>query len=1031
MSKKNILYETASLTAMLLMTFNAYCGSNPQAQTLMHGLNRDFSFTENKGQLADEKGNLLSDISYYGKSNGVAVYYRSNKLSFVFMKVEGGRDLTTFKKLSNQAQPVMEVPTTITAARMDMEFVGASPNPQLTSENAQPNYTNYFLAHTGEKGLTNIKSYKKLTYRNIYPNIDLLLETGKTSEVSSGMEYSFIVHPGGNVNDIQIKWSGVDTITNKTSEVSNPGGIHYSNSLGYLDESAAVFYQPAEGKAIQSLVGMESQDNEILSLKGIESLDNNNTLSFKIANYDKSKDLIIDPGLSWATYYGGSNKDYGQGIATDASGNVYITGFTLSTSGIATTGAYKTSGGGAYCDAFLAKFSSSGSLYWATYYGGSNFDYGNGVATDASGNVYITGNTQSSSGIATSGAYQTLNAGREDVFLAKFSSSGSLYWATYYGGRDEDFGQGVATDATGNVYITGYTFSTSGIATSSAYKTSGGGTYNDALLAKFSSSGSLSWATYYGGSDQDFGKGVAIDTSGNVYITGYTFSTSGIATSSAYQTSNAGNYDVFLAKFSSSGTLSWATYYGGSDFDLGYGVAMDGSGNVFITGYTHSTSGIATSGAYKTSGGGAYEDAFLAKFSSSGSLSWATYYGGKDFERGNGVATDVSGNVYITGNTQSTSGIATSGAYQTLNAGYEDVFLAKFSSSGSLSWATYYGGKDYDRGFGVATYASGNIYITGFTLSDSEIATSGAYQTSYAAGGYIDAFLSKFSFPLKNDAGISSIDSLASSFCATIKNVYTTINNAGSDTLTSATINWKVNGISQKAYSWTGLLALGSSSYVNIGTYNFTTIGTNTIKAWTSIPNGSIDSFPFNDTTIMKVIVDSLPGIPHWTAKNLGNRQYSFLANDTTLPATAYAWNFGDGTSAKGYKATHTYTKDSAFTVQLTVTNSNNCTSFFDSTLKIYTGISEINSDIFNLNIYPNPFKDQTTLEYYLGKAANIKILIYSVDGKLVTSLTDERQEPGKYQFVFKPDANISPGLYLMRIILNDKSILKQIIRIK
>src|SRR5205807_2269372 len=161
--------------------------------------------------------------------------------------------------------------------------------------------------------------------------------------------------------------------------------------------------------------------------------------------------------------------------------------------------------------------------------------------------------------------------------------------------------------------------------------------------------------------------GISTDASGSIYIIGRTLSATGIATSGAYQTSNAGNFDVFLAKFSSSGSRTWATYYGGSDDDEGYGVSIDGSGNVYVTGNARSTSGIATSGAYQTSykGGFVLGDAFVSKFSNSGSLIWATYYGGSNDDLGNGICTDASGNIFISGYTSSSNGIATSGAYQT------------------------------------------------------------------------------------------------------------------------------------------------------------------------------------------------------------------------------------------------------------------------------------------------------------------------------------------------------------------------------
>jgi len=387
-------------------------------------------------------------------------------------------------------------------------------------------------------------------------------------------------------------------------------------------------------------------------------------------------------------------------------------------------------------------------LEWGTYFGGTGGDYGQSTTTDDSGNVYVTGWTNSTSNIATSGAYEaTYGGGTYDAFLAKFSSAGTMLWATYYGGSGEDVGFDVSTDKAGNAYMTGWTNSTSGIATHGAYQTTYSGGIFDAFLAKFNSTGALQWATYYGGSDDDQGKGVATDSTGNVYLTGWTNSTSGIATPGAYQfTYGGGAYDAFLAKFDSSGSRQWSTYFGGSGEDVEYGIASDDSANIYITGYTPSLSGIATPGAYQTfeADGGSFSDAFLAKFNTAGAIQWATYYGGTGSDYGQNIDVDKTGGVYITGFTNSTSSIATPGAYHdTYAGGVYDVFLAKFSYSGSMLWATYFGGSDADYGHGVATDDSANVYITGYTASTSEIATPDGYDTAFSGGGD-DDYLAKF-----------------------------------------------------------------------------------------------------------------------------------------------------------------------------------------------------------------------------------------------------------------------------------------------
>jgi hypothetical protein len=455
---------------------------------------------------------------------------------------------------------------------------------------------------------------------------------------------------------------------------------------------------------------------------------------------------------AWGTYYTGTGQvwpngeDRGSSCITDAAGNVYMVGFTSSNSDIATTGAHQTvhAGGpitfgtGGY-DAFLVKFNSSGVRQWATYYGGSENDKGISCALDASGNVYMIGSTSSASGIATAGAHETTV---NDGFLVKFNSSGVRQWGTYIEGTSN----ACNTDASGNIYIVGLTNSTSGIATAGAHQTvmSGSG---DAFLVKFNSSGVKQWGTYFGGpytlaSGMETGLSCATDALGNVYMTGHTPSTSGIATAGAHQTIYGGSStDAFLVKFNSSGVIQWGTYYGGEGVDIGYSCATDASGNVYMAGDAQQqnlpASGISTIGAHQSAYGGGYSDGFLVKFDSNGLRQWGTYYGGSLLDVSFSCATDASGNVYMSGNTQSNSGIATSGAHQTT---INDAFLVCFNSSGVRQSGTYYGGiKNV-----CTTDASGNVYMTGYTQSNSGIATTGAHQAVNGNSGYSDAFLVKF-----------------------------------------------------------------------------------------------------------------------------------------------------------------------------------------------------------------------------------------------------------------------------------------------
>ena len=577
-----------------------------------------------------------------------------------------------------------------------------------------------------------------------------------------------------------------------------------------------------------------------------------------LSSFSAKAVTCIPDSVTYGTYLGGGGDDYGFSTTRDKFGNTYFTGYTSSPSGIATTGAYQTNFGG-NTDAFLAKYDCSGKLVWATYYGGNGEEKGTCVRIDDSGYVYLTGVTGSTTGLATSGAYQTSNKGVYDAFLAKFNSNGALIWGTFFGGPGTDIAWGLVIDTGGNVYLDGETLSSTNIATSGAYQTNFGGGYSrgDAFLVKFNGKGSRLWATYFGGSGDEFSSGMAIDASNNLYITGSTTSTSGIATTGAYQTSYAGgSWDAYLVKFSSSGSRLWSTYYGGNSYDYAEVVAADFSGGIYITGVTSSTSGIASAGGYQTSyGGGAY-DAYLAKFDSTGSRVWSTYYGGNGDDRSYGIATDAFNNVYFGGATSSTSGIATAGSFQTANGGGYDAFSAKFSSSGWRQYATYFGGANTEYSFCMSADALGSIYMAGFTGSTSGIATAGANQTSFGGGNY-DAFFVKIASSHHIDGGISAL-SPSSNKCAPagVQPLKITFNNYGTDTLVSDSIFWRLNGVLIANIEWTGSLAPGTSTTVNFGNYNFTA-GIDTIVAWSANPNGTASLAPRNDTIKSIIIFNS------------------------------------------------------------------------------------------------------------------------------------------------------------------------------
>jgi hypothetical protein len=348
----------------------------------------------------------------------------------------------------------------------------------------------------------------------------------------------------------------------------------------------------------------------------------------------------------WATYYGGSYRDWATSISTDANGNVFVVGYTISTNfptynpgggayydgTCGTDGNCNYYGTYYYYDAFILKFNNSGVRLWATYYGGSHYDYAYSISTDANGNVFVVGYTQSTDFPTYDpggGAYHQLYAGG-DAFILKFNNSGVRLWATYYGGDYSDYASSISTDANGNVFVVGYTFSTD----FPTYDPGGGAYYQsnsagnfDAFILKFTNNGNRLWATYYGGNDEDEAYSISTDANGNVFVVGRTYSTNfptyNPGGGAYYQPNNAGRSNAFILKFTNNGIRLWATYYGGSNYDFAYSISTDANGDVFVVGWTNSTNFPTYNpggGAYYQPNKAGYFDAFISKFSGSISI---------------------------------------------------------------------------------------------------------------------------------------------------------------------------------------------------------------------------------------------------------------------------------------------------------------------------------------------------------------------------------------------------------------------------
>ncbi len=385
-------------------------------------------------------------------------------------------------------------------------------------------------------------------------------------------------------------------------------------------------------------------------------------------------------------------------------------------------------------------------LDWATYYGGSDFEWSPRSTIDNQGNVYITGYTYSQSLIHTLGAFKDTLGGYIDAFIAKFGTTGNISWSTYFGGSGFDIGSDGFVDEDGNYYLAGETESDTLFATPGAHQFApGGGIGRDGFIAKFDFAGNLIWNTYYGGNGSDEMNGIHGDNNGSIYIVGFTRSNNNISTTGAHDTtiSDSELGCAYLAKFNTDGVRQWGTYFDGDDQDIGLDCYTDHENNVIISFITQSTTGIATVGAHQTTHEGGY-DAGIAKFNSSGVLQWSTYYGGQSYEYGEKIAVDRDNNIIMAGWTLSSNEIATPGSYQPILLGFHNIFLVKFDKEGTRLWGTYIGTYQLSHNIpkGLDVDLVGNIYISGTNDdSSSQYHTSNGYKTNTDG---VDASIMKF-----------------------------------------------------------------------------------------------------------------------------------------------------------------------------------------------------------------------------------------------------------------------------------------------
>jgi len=757
----------------------------------------DLSFEANHGQ-TDEQ------VHFLARGAGYTLFLTSAEAVFVLQNSDCGlrnqdnsRAATEFDKRRSENDPHSEI-CNLPSNVLRMRLEGATSHAGAQGLDQLPGSVNYFIGDDSTKWRSNIPAFRRVHYTGVYPGVDLVYYGNQQH-----LEYDFIVKPGADWQQVSLDFEGADAVEIETAT----GDLLLKAGAQTVRQRKPFVYQETGGTR------REVESSYTLKAGG--------KVGFHVGAYDRAKPLVIDPVLLYSTYLGGSNFDVGRDIAVDSAGNAYVSGQTTSIS-FPTANAIQPANAGSI-DAFVTKLNASGTAFiYSTYLGGSSGDFSFGIALDSAGNAYLTGEASSidfptvnpiqtnqvdsdafvtklnvsgtaliystylgggdvetgqsiavdpagnayvtgqtiSTNFPTVNPLQTNQPG-QDAFVTKLNASGSAFiYSTYLGGSgpaDSDIGFGIAADSAGNAYVTGQT-SSDDFPTANAIQPAKAVAI-DAFVTKLNTSGSaLIYSTYLGGNNNETARAIAVDSAGSAYVTGRTTSTD-FPTENPFQTDQV-EIDSFVTKLSVSGTeFAYSTYLGGSDLDVGLGVAVDSAGNAYLSGLTNSTDFPPTAGPVQTDQPNT--DAYVAKLNASGTaLLYSTYLGGSGSDSCEGLAVDSTGNIYVAGQTNSTD-FPTVNPIQSTFGGAGDAFVVRIgnysiggrvvdaSSSGIAGVTVTLSGSDSAL---TTTDADGNFLFLGTTPH-------GEYNISSFKGGFTFTPSSSFIFDLDGNRNLIFIGS--------------------------------------------------------------------------------------------------------------------------------------------------------------------------------------------------------------------------------------------------------------------------------
>jgi len=670
------------------------------------------AFTQNKGQ--------WPDTIFFKANTGTATMWFSRCRAYY-----------QFTRQKPHGEGIIQdrvVPDNIETIMIKASFVGANPISTAVGQDLMAYKCNFFLGNDPLKWQTDVPNYNSIVFRDIYSGIDLKYYGNRRQ-----MEYDFIVSPWADPSQIAINYEGADSIS-----VNNDGDLVVATDWGKVVEHKPLVYQILE--------------NQCVPVECTYSLIGENTFGFEFKNgYNAAFALVIDPVMVFSTYLGTNDYDNSWDIAVDMENNIYVTGCTYS-SVFPTQDPFQSNHGGGVEDAYITKINAEEStLIYSSYFGGDGTDWGNSIALDTAGNIYVTGITGSSNFPCHVPLQSDFGGGSSDAFITKLNSSGdALIFSTYYGGTGNDQGMALTADKEGNTLVAGHTTSADLFLTNPIQASHGGG--SDGFVVKINSDGSdYVYSTYLGGSEWDAAYSIAVDNDNYAHIIGATESSTDFPLYNAIQISfGGGSHDAFVVEIDANGDdFIYSTYVGGSDEDYGDGIAVDSSGNSYLTGYTYSDDYPLMNPYQGTINGSG--DIFVTKLGAIGdTILYSTFLGGSDSgdvccdrDQGREIAVNSKGIAYVTGYTYSHDFPLVNAVQASYEGGNGDLFVAGLSAAGdNLIFSSYLGGSGEDWANGITVDTKGDIYLCGWTNSpDYDVinAYDGIYNSS------MDCFVTKIS----------------------------------------------------------------------------------------------------------------------------------------------------------------------------------------------------------------------------------------------------------------------------------------------